>query len=249
MVRTIFLAAMLAATSARGQILVPADSRPHQPIVARLNNPIPEGAQVQGGWVLPTAVSLPAGGGAIHIWAPPGRHLISYRGIWVKTRPLTIEGVVVQVLEGFGFVDESTAFVVTQGTPPDPPVPPTPPPPDVTQLGVFVIEDGAARSGLPYGQVQAMTLPDIRQLATQFRLVDKDNPAEPIQAMAKLATSFPYLILFDLPTRKIVWQGAVPKSAAEMRTLLKNHQPKATPARAEARWMGNPSTCEVGICP
>jgi hypothetical protein len=95
----------------------------------------------------------------------------------------------------------------------------------VTQLGVFVIEDPAGRDELPYSQVQAMTLPDIRAMADQFRLVDKDNPSESIQKMVKMATKFPYAILFDLTTRSIVWHGPLPVTANEMRTLLRKYKP------------------------
>jgi hypothetical protein len=120
-----FLAAFLAATLAHGQIDVPAETPAHAPIVAALANPIPEGAQVQGGWVLPTGKFLVVANG-IHVWAPPGTNQIAYRGVWIKTTPITLpDGTVVQVLQGFGFLDESAVFKVTGGGP-NPPLPPTP---------------------------------------------------------------------------------------------------------------------------
>jgi hypothetical protein len=127
MSRLAFLAAFLAASVVFGQIDVPPETALHKPITARLTNPIPAGAQVQGAWNLPTADFLPAVDG-IHIWAPAGTHKLSYRGIWIKTRPITIDGQTVQVLEGFGFIDESASFKVGGGPDPgpDPPVPPNP---------------------------------------------------------------------------------------------------------------------------
>lgn len=129
MFKRIVLLVLLIATPCWAQINVPAETEPHAPIAATLANPIPEGAQVQGGWTLATAKFLPVPDG-IHVWAPPGVHEISYRGVWIKTVPVTLpDGTVVQVLQGFGFLDETATFKVTGGGPdpgPDPPDPPTP---------------------------------------------------------------------------------------------------------------------------
>jgi hypothetical protein len=125
-----FLAPLIllsAASPLWGQITVtPPESDAHDPIVAVLANPIPEGAQVQGGWQASTVKTLPAPEG-IHIWAKPGTHTVSYRGVWIATVPVTLaDGTVVQVLQGFGFLDESATFTVKGGTGPNPPLPPDP---------------------------------------------------------------------------------------------------------------------------
>jgi hypothetical protein len=173
MVRTFFLAALLAASTVWGQIDVPTDTPPYQPIVARLRNPIPEGAQIQGGWTLSSAAFLPAAG-CVHVWAPPGRHSIAYRGIWIKTRPITIDGQVVQVLEGFGFIDESATFKVGGG--PDPgPDPPVPPP---SQRWALVVEETSQRT-----PQQAALLTKLRsEYQSRLVIADKDSTASKLRA-------------------------------------------------------------------
>ena len=226
----VFLAAFLAATLAHGQIQVPAETAAHTPIVAALANPIPEGAQIQGGWTLATGKFLAAPGG-IHVWAPPGTHQIAYRGVWIKTTPITLpDGTTVQVLQGFGFLDETATFTVKGGGPDPGPNPPPPPP--VAKLGAVIIEDAENRTSLPYGQVQSMTLPDIRELAAQFRLVDKDNPSASLAAWIALAKSYPWLVLHDVASGRVVWQGPVPLTAPAMRELLKQHKPQDAVQRA-----------------
>jgi hypothetical protein len=223
---------LLLATSAFAQIQVtPPESNAHDPITATLSNPIPEGAQVQGGWQLPTAKSEPAPEG-LHIWAKPGTHTVSYRGVWIKTVPVTLaDGTVVQVLEGFGFLDESATFTVKGGDDDDDD-PDPPPPPPVTRLGVVIVEDAEARTSLPYGQVQSMTLPDLREIPERFRLVDKDNPAPGLAPWIALARSHPWLILHDVASGRVVWQGVVPSTAADMRALLNKYKPQDAVQRA-----------------
>ena len=222
----VFLAAFFAASLAHGQIEIPAETAAHEPIVARLTNPIPEGAQIQGGWQTPGIKTLPAPEPwSLHVWAAPGSHTLSFRGVWIKTTPITLpDGTVVQVLQGFGFLDETARFTVKGGGPDPGPNPPPPPPP--SRLGVVIIEDAEARTSLPYGQVQSMTLPDIRELASVFRLVDKDNPGASLAPWIALAKSYPWLVLHDVDTGRVVWQGSVPLTAAAMRTLLNQHKPQ-----------------------
>jgi hypothetical protein len=112
-------------SQAAAQITVPDSVDPHTPIVATLASPIPDGAQVQGGWSVTEGQFLPVPGG-VHIWAGPGKHTVAFRGMWIKTRPIEINGEVVQVLEGFGFVDEQATVTVGEDPGPDPPDPPTP---------------------------------------------------------------------------------------------------------------------------
>ena len=220
------------AAPAWGQITVtPPESDAHTPITATLANPIPEGAQVQGGWQLPTAKHLPAPEG-LHIWAPPGKHTVSYRGVWIATVAVTLaDGTVVQVLQGFGFLDESAEFTVKGGDDDDDDEP-NPIPPPVTRLGVVIVELAEQRTSLPYGVVQAMTLPDIRQIPDRFRLVDKDNPAAGLAPWIALARSHPWLILHDVASGTVAWQGVVPVTAGEMRALLTKHKPQDAVQRA-----------------
>jgi len=113
-------------SQAAAQIDVPDTVADREPLSAKLANPIPEGAQVQGGWSVKPGKWLPAPAG-IHIWpAGPGTHTVAFRGIWVKTRPLEIDGETVQVLEGFGFIDESATVTVGEDPGPNPPDPPDP---------------------------------------------------------------------------------------------------------------------------
>lgn len=162
MMKTItFLLALAVSSVSWAQIVVPASSELYKPIIAQLGDPIPEGAQVQGGWLTPTAEHVQVSTKTIHIWAKPGSHIISFRGVWMKTRELTIEGQTVQVLEGFGFIDRQAAFQV-QGKEPDPPNPPDPPVPG-GPYQIMMFYDADQLDNLPAGQRELLTSLSLRQ--------------------------------------------------------------------------------------
>lgn len=120
-----------------GQITVPDKVAPHEPIVAQLTADLPAGAQIQGGWSSTTAKYLPTGDPkSVHIWAAPGQHQIAFRGAWVQTRSIEINGEQVQVLVGFGFVDHTASFTVGE----DDDINPPPPPPPGDRWGIVVEE-------------------------------------------------------------------------------------------------------------
>jgi hypothetical protein len=84
-----------------------------------------------------------------------------------------------------------------------------------------------------------MTLPDIRELPRWFRLVDKGvkdkdgNPPADLKSCLDAAAkaTYPHLILHD-QDGKILWQGLVPATAAEMRTLVRQYLPAEPPKAA-----------------
>lgn len=128
-------------STALGQIDIGREHKPHYPIAAKLTTPIPEDADLQGGWeVSDKARFLECGRAVAHIWAPPGEHRISFRGAWVKTRLVTVDGEQLPVLEGFGWVSESAAFTVLGGDDDEDDSPDPPPPPPDDGWGIIVHE-------------------------------------------------------------------------------------------------------------
>ena len=149
---------------AYSQITVPDRVDVHKPIVAtlQLGEQIPEGAKVRGSWDLPSASWLPvclpedidpiilaalkakgidvlkACGKSIHIWAPPGKHVITASGVWVLTRDVTIGEETFPVLVDFGQYNYNAEVLV--GEDPNPPPPPPPPPPPENAVAVILEE-------------------------------------------------------------------------------------------------------------
>lgn len=244
----LMLVALLATATAWGQIDVPTEVDQHKLIVATLTQQIPDGAYLaDGGWEIAgaTATQVPdtRPDGSTLIWTgPPGEYVITYDGVLLQDVSFTDgSGNPVTIRSYVGRVKSRAVCTIKGGSPdpgPDPPVPPVP----VEELGVVIVEDAAARTSLAYGQVQAMTLPDIRELPKWFRLVDKDAtdtngnvPADLkgcLEAAAK-AGAYPHLILHD-QAGKIVWQGAVPATADGMRELIKQYLPKQKPKAARS---------------
>ena len=252
MIRSVvFTLLSLLCTGLWGQIQVPAKILPGQPIPATIAMNIPRDAKVEGpGWQVPVGVGIHRfSDTAIGLWpSQPGTYQIAYEIFWIHVQNVTVLGedgkpVEIPVYRGHGWVRETAEFVYGEATPPPPP----PPPPPVSQLGVVVIEDVEARTALPYGQIQAMGLADIRQLPKVFRLLDKDvrgadGKVPPALApWLALATSYPYLIVFDVPTGNVVWKGVLPSSADEMRALIRKYLP--APAKLSR------APCPQGVCP
>jgi hypothetical protein len=228
-----FLAAFLAATLARAEIEVPEQIKTHTVTAVRIvPTGVPEGAKMRGTFEAPTTSYLPCGENVYHLTGPPGKHVLRASGMWVLTKDVAIgvDGATVPVLLDFGWYEYRKTVVIGEGDDDDGPDPPPPPPP--ARLGVMIIEDAELRTSLPYGQVQSMTLPDIRELAAVFRLVDKDNPGAGLAPWIALAKSYPWLVLHDVASGRVIWQGPVPLTAGAMRTLLNQHKPKDAVQRA-----------------
>jgi hypothetical protein len=228
-----FLAVLLTAALARAEIEVPEQIEPHTVAVARVvPSDIPEGAQIRGLFEAPTASFVGCGPNTYHLTGKPGRHALRAHGMWVLTRDVVIGDETLPVLVDFGWYEYRKTVVIGEGDDDDGDDDDHPPPPPVQRLGVFVVEDAELRTSLPYGQVQSMTLPDIRELAAVFRLVDKDNPGASLAPWIALAKSYPWLVLHDVETSRVVWQGPVPLTAGAMRTLLNQHKPQDAVQRA-----------------
>ena len=219
----LFFVWLLCAAPVLAGINVPAEVRsPPDPIVASVDADIPEGAQSKGLWGISGTgeAALVEVGDGVHIWAQPGTYTLEYRGMWVDFDA-----------KEFDFIDERAEIKVYVGDEPgpDPKPDPDPDPQPTEHLTVVIIEDVSARDELPYGQVQAMTLPDIRELPELFRLVDKDVTGpdgqvpprlEPYVRAAREAGRYPWMMMVDQDGRSL-WEGEVPESAADMRTLIK----------------------------
>lgn len=222
----------LSPSLAWAQIEMPTTVAPHEPIVAK---------SVQEADIYLWRVPAPAkrivldNGRTLHIWAPPGTYQVELTTIAIKidwdSRKQDVQ------------YAEHSATLKVSGQQPDPkpdpkPNPDPPPPPPVTQLGAVIVEDAVYRTQLPYGQVQAMLLPDIREMTASFRLVDKDvtspngSPPKDLTKFLQLAKTYPALFLYDLPSGNIVWQGTVPGTAPQMRALLEKHRPKKSLQKA-----------------
>lgn len=151
---------LLAPSLCFGQIDVPDQSEPYKPIVATVDANIPDDAQVRGGWSVSNDVAfLPAPSGAAHLWAPPGTHTVSYRGVWVLTKEVQVDGEALPVLIDFGVVDLSADFRVADPDPePDPEPDPDPTPGPIRSLQVTVVAESAQRTAQ-----QAVLLYQLRQ--------------------------------------------------------------------------------------
>jgi hypothetical protein len=188
--RCIFWAAALLfwlPTLAWAVIEVPATSAPHKKITAVVKPTIPEGATYKGVWKLANCDTDIKSPDTLLIWAPPGKHVIEYRGTWVKTEAVEIpqaDGTkkTIQALVDWGPLDEQAEFEVTGGAPPPDPQPqPTPgtkwaiiwreteaPSPQLGNLFVTI------RQKFPAGQVQ---IHDPSQLDPQLQALHQQLPA------------------------------------------------------------------------
>lgn len=183
----------MASSLARGQISVPAETPDHVPIVATLSAPLPEGAQVRGTWAVTDGDFLPVDHNTVHIWAPPGKHIVTARGVYVVTRLVNLPGESepVPILLDFGQYEYTAEFSVAGG----PPVPPPPPP---GQRWAVIVDE------------TSLATPQNRNLYQQLRrafptsrllILDPDQllPAFPLIARAVNAgpekPSFPVLVI------------------------------------------------------
>lgn len=157
-----------AASAARGQITVPAESKEHTPIPVTLTAMVPEGAQIKSGagLVWPEGVNkLEVGTGQWVVCAPPGEYTITYRVSWLHIQPVTfIDGsgkeITIQSYLGSGDIDEKATFKVLGGSPP---VPPPPPPPPGSKWGLILRETNNGQS------------PALGNLLISLRLKYQDN--------------------------------------------------------------------------
>src|SRR3990172_5060463 len=75
----------------------------HEPIVATVTiTDVPEGAKLRGSFAVSDGKYLPASENVYHVWAGPGKHLLTAQGVWVLTKDVTVEGQTFPVLLDFG---------------------------------------------------------------------------------------------------------------------------------------------------
>lgn len=202
-----------------GEIIVDEQYEPYEPIEAVLEASYPEGARVDGGWECSTAEIRATGSlDRVHAWAPPGRHAIRFRGVWLQTRQATIDGETVRILQDFGFLTEHAAFEVGDG--PDPP----PPPPPENRWGIIVEETSRRtpeHAALWSRATHATTL-------NELMIVDQDSRAaslEPYQAAAaefvrRDDMSLPVLVLVSSADGSVIKVMECPESVAAIKREL-----------------------------
>lgn len=117
-------------SSALADIEVKPQYDDHEPIVATVTiTGVPEGAKLRGSFAVSDGSYLSAGENIYHIWAGPGKHLLTAQGVWVLTRDVTVDGQTFPVLLDFGQFKFDKTIVVGGEVPPVPPIPPVPPDP------------------------------------------------------------------------------------------------------------------------
>jgi hypothetical protein len=100
----------------------------HEPIVATVTiTDVPVGAKLRGSLAVSDGSYLPAGENVFHVWAAPGKHMITSQGVWVLTKDVTVGDQTFPVLIDFGQYNYSKSFIVGEGDVVPPPQPPTPP--------------------------------------------------------------------------------------------------------------------------
>lgn len=150
--------------SAYGQINLPAKAEWGEPIVARLERGIPEGATFEGqGWIFPDGLgTFKFDENTVGIWpAKAGTYTVKYTGFWILTKDVTFKDgdgntITIKSYLGHGLYDESATIVVANGGPsPDPPGPDPPGPEQKWQLMMFYDQDKL--DDLPQAQRNLLT--------------------------------------------------------------------------------------------
>lgn len=181
--------------------VTPTVAEDHEPIVAALDAEIPDGARVYGnGWTCSDGVqTLPVSATVQHIWATPGDHTISYTGVWVHTKTVTIvdkdgNDQTIESLLGIGMIDSSASFSVEGEQSPDPPKP-DPPKPGPLPLGsplVLILWESSTVTGPEAATKEALRLYCQSRQKLTFRVLDPQQPSENlwVPAARKEADSF-----------------------------------------------------------
>ena len=164
--RRICLLFALLASTAYGQINVPAESEPYSPIVAEIVAQVPEGATFNGGWTKDEDCQSISVGNSLYLWAPPGKHTLKYSGYWVHTKDVTFKDgagndVTITSFLGSGFISEEAEFAVLGGDPVDPPPGPGPTPGEPRQIVFFIEADNLDK--MPANQKYLVTSLKARQ--------------------------------------------------------------------------------------
>ncbi len=195
MITAAIIAATIATTAAApprpataAALMIPPTHKQNAPIVATYRPTIPEDAQLQITWTVDAPAQLvtvpPA---TVHVWAPPGLYSLSIRGLWTKTRTVTVEGKPAQLLEGMGLLDDRATFTVEATAPPTP-QPPTPPPTPPTpakpaHVSAVIIEETSKRTPAQAAAIFDAGLQDwAKTRGHQVYVFDKDlDPDKPTE--------------------------------------------------------------------
>ena len=115
----------LVAATAWADIDVKPQYQANEPIVATITiTGVPEGAKLRGSLSVSDASYLPAAENVFHIWAAPGKHIITSQGVWVLTKDVTVGDQTFPVLVDFGQYNYTKSFIVGEGDVVPPPGPP-----------------------------------------------------------------------------------------------------------------------------
>ena len=216
--------AMMPAICAGQGIEVPKQIAEGEPIVAVLvPKDIPDGALVRGGWKITDAKFLPAAQkNTIHIWAKPGKHVISANGVWVLTKDIKVGDQTVPVLVDFGQYSYEATFVVgeVKPDPPDPTPGPTPHPTPPGKVWVIIVEETKHRT-----PEQAKLFLDIRKnLNVKVAIADRDQNHSPsLDAYLEIVKEddMPLPAMFVVTEDGTVWyKGKLPGTLAEIEKLV-----------------------------
>jgi hypothetical protein len=226
--------------------------KPNAPIVATYRPTIPEDAQLQITWTIDAPAQLvtvpPA---TVHVWAPPGLYSLSVRGLWTKTRTVTVEGKPAQLLEGMGLLDDRATFTVEATAPPapqPPPQPPTPPAPaKPAHVSAVIIEETAKRTPAQAAAMLDSGLQDwAKTRGHQLYVFDKDldpdktadpgdpdkpGAAAPPKAPDKFKPFFqsardkplPRLVIAETGATAVTVDVPCPETAAAIRDVIQQH--------------------------
>jgi hypothetical protein len=190
-----------------GDIQVKPQYDNHEPIVATVTiTDVPEGAKLRGSFSVSDASYLPAGQDTFHIWAGPGKHVVSSQGVWVLTKDVTVEGQVLPILIDFGQYQYSKEFVVGEGDDPDPP-------PIPGTRNAVILEETDQRTpaqGVLWDQLRREFQPN------RLLILDDDLPtAQKYLPLSKLTQRPVLLVLTDKGT--LVREVLCPASAADVK--------------------------------
>ena len=141
---TILSIAWLLCSVACGQIEVTQDAAVGDPVVAKVQAVIPEGAVFDGGWKASKGVQfIPHSKDTLHVWvAKGGTYSLSFSGFWLHTEKVTFTDgagneITITSYLGHGFISEDVEFTVKGDAGPDPPIPPDPTPGGPQQMVLF----------------------------------------------------------------------------------------------------------------
>lgn len=128
-VRSVAMVAMLslAGSGAYAQLDLNDVYSPYQPIEIKLKTPIVEGGKLTSIWEIPDASIREVGADKLHVWAKPGKYLVTATVLVTKT--IKVDDQDIEVLVPNTFQKHRAEFTVIGLTPGPTPVPPGPTPP------------------------------------------------------------------------------------------------------------------------